>query len=468
MKPRRHSVRPQLETLEGREVPAGNLTVTFAAATHTLTVIGDDSNNDVGFLAAGNDPTRFILASSGTINNSEISYISPTGVRNIIIKMFDGDDYVSFHDVVPMAVQGNLTIDGGDGGNYLLTYDVTVQKNLSITNGANPVGFDQTRLCDLSVGGDVTIANGDGDAATQIFRPTSAGQSIIAGNLRVTNGTGQDSFLLRDTNVGRNVTINNGHGRAGIAGLIDISNNWNTTVRSVIGGSLTVTDRDGDVRSYDRIGDLEVIGNVTLNHGSGKAATLVDGFATALPVLVRGNVTLTGSGANTVSVTASWGRAMGLVVGKNFTAAFGAADDNLKLTNLQVGGTCSLSSGGGSDYVYLTKVQVGGNCTLSLGEGNNYVNLNDSAFARRFTLATGSGNDIAAIEASAGSSSSSEFGGAVRISLGNGLDSCYFAGVDDAKEEIVALGTFVVSSVEFWTEAPSQVVFPFLGRIRFQ
>jgi hypothetical protein len=468
MKPRRHSVRPQLETLEGREVPAGNLTVSFSAATHTLTVIGDDGYNDVGFLAAGTDPTRFILASSGTINDSEISYISPTGVENIVIKMLDGDDYVTFQDTGPMAIQGNLTIDGGDGANYLLTSDLSVQKNLTITNGMNPVGFDQTRLCDVSVGGNVTIANGDGDTVTQIFRPSTAGQSTIAGNLRVTNGTGQDSFLLRDTNVGRNVTINNGHGRGGRAGALDISNNWNTTVRSVIGGSLTVTDRDGDVSPYGRIGDLEVIGNAALNYGSGKATTLVDGFATALPVLVRGNVTLTGSGANTVSVGAGWGRLTGLVVGKNFTMTSAAGDDTINLANLQVGVNCSLSLGDGSDSVYLTGVQVGGNCTLSLGEGNNYVSLNDSNFAHRFTLATGSGNDTAAIEASAGSSSSSEFGGAVKISLGNGLDSCHFAGIADAKEEIVALGTFVVSSVEFWTEAPSHVVFPFQGRIRFQ
>ena len=38
------------------------------------------------------------------------------------------------------------------------------------------------------------------------------------------------------------------------------------------------------------------LGNVTFNHGPGTATTYLDGYQTSLPVIVRGNLRLTGSG----------------------------------------------------------------------------------------------------------------------------------------------------------------------------
>lgn len=74
MNPRRRC-RPRLERLEGRDVP-GNLTVTYAAASRTLTVVGDAGNND---LTVHQDSGGFFILSSTTdsINNNNGPYFPP-------------------------------------------------------------------------------------------------------------------------------------------------------------------------------------------------------------------------------------------------------------------------------------------------------------------------------------------------------------------------------------------------------
>jgi hypothetical protein len=427
MTSRRRSVRPCLESLECRAVPA-NLTVTFAGG--TLTVVGDAATGDnVTVEADRASLTHFTLTSTAdTFNNQPSPFSTPAGVKSFVFKMGSGADSIDFDNASgPIAVQGNVTINGGDGNNSVASTDLTVDKNLSITNGTATTGdVSVIRMTNVSVGGNVTMKSTGGSTSTSIGR-NSVGVSTIKGNVTVTNGTGEDAFTMTDTNVDKNVTINNGHGSSGgIAGYIDIYNLSNTAVRSVIGGNLTDTYLDGSGDGYDGLWDLEVQGNVTLNHGPGAFATFMDGFLTRLPVQIHGNLSILGTGANTVDIGKNdlFGNGSGLTIGKKFTVT---------------------SSGGTAETMSFFNLHVGGNTSFTLGNGGNTVTIDDSEFDGTFTLLSGAGADTVDLETTAGTSAATEFRKAVKVNLGGGGDTINFvatslASTPDAGQALVFWG----------------------------
>src|SRR5262249_16107208 len=146
---------------------------------------------------------------------------------------------------------------------------------------------------------------------------SSAGLSTVGGNLSVINGAGFDSTRVVDINCGGNVAISNGHGDAsGNTGYSAIFNQVNTSMRSVIKGNVTVPNLEGNVTSYDGLWDMEIRGNVAFNHGRGNATMYFDGYVTHVPVLIHGNLSLAGSGVQSVSVGLQY-NITGVVVGKN-------------------------------------------------------------------------------------------------------------------------------------------------------
>lgn len=358
-RPRRSPSAPlAIERLEDRLPLAGNITAVVSGS--TLKITGDAEANVLRVQSVGGDATKFTLSStSGTINNGG-DFTTPTGVKNISLKMLAGDDEVTFRNpdgpiIVPVVVQGNITINGGDGTNHVLAVGLTVQKNLKITNGSNATSADETLLADLDVGGSLAVKNGNGNSITHILHSREAGQSRIARNVTITNGIGQDTNLLVDTNVGGNVTVKSGNGDAnGIAGGTQIFNRENTTTRSVIGGNVSITYKDGRVNESfivaDVIADAEVLGNVTFIHGPGEFATAFDGNIVNQPTLIHGNLTLKGTGPNTVALGGGFKRA-GLSVGKNLTLTTGAAADAVTLNKLVVAGKATFKLGDGANSV---------------------------------------------------------------------------------------------------------------------
>jgi len=425
MRRRTHSVRQYVDRLEARDVPAANLTVTFSPLTHTLTIVGDANDNDVTVKVDPFDLTHFTLNSSDNINGQPSPFSTQSGINNFAFKMLDGNDTVTFDPKVPIFLKGSVSINGGTGVNKVAATHLTVGKNLSVTNAAQTAGLDSVVLIDFSAGGNVLIRNAGGDSYTGINRD-AAGVSTIKGSLTVTNGTGQDSFSLNDTNVDGNVTINNGLGNtAGVAGFVNIYNLDNTAFRSIIGGNLNVTYLDGNANTYDGLWDTEVFGNVTLNHGPGVFTTYMDGYATHLPVLIHGNLTIAGAGANSLGfgTTNGTGTGSGLIVGKRFTL------------------TCG---GGLAEMLAFKNFQVGGDTSITLGNGGNTITIDDSIFGGRFTLVSGVGNDTFNLEATTGTASATEFKKAALINLGSGNDLSRLAynKTPDAGEAVVCLATF--------------------------
>ena len=82
---------------------------------------------------------------------------------------------------------------------------------MTITGGTGMNTFEST---DLSVGKGLAITNTSGGSSTTIARD-GAGFSSIGGNLKITNGAGDDETGIADTNIGGNVTVNDGAGDGG-------------------------------------------------------------------------------------------------------------------------------------------------------------------------------------------------------------------------------------------------------------
>lgn len=345
--------------------------------------------------------------------------------------MLGGDDHVTLdsHDQGlgldgPFLLARNLSVNGGDGANTLTATALSmlfVGGNLTVTNGTNAAGTDSTVLGDVNVRGSVTVANGNGDSDTRIERE-SPGFSLVSGNLTVTNGTGTDSVVLNDTNVGGNFTVKNGSaGAGGVAGHVQTLNVFNTA-RSYVRGNVSVTDMDGDRdAATSGLFDVEVLGNATWALGTGTAKIGFDGLTTSQPTVVRGSLTVAGSGATTVQAGKTFDSA-GLVVGRNLTVTLGA----------------------GSDSLTLFKVQVGGAARFNLGAGTNAVTIDDTLFAGTLNLTAGAGNDTISLDATPGTAGATTFEGAVTMSLGAGDDTLNRAGSTDAGQALVVLGPFVV------------------------
>ncbi|MBO0697932.1 MAG: hypothetical protein J2P46_06040 [Zavarzinella sp.] len=466
MTPRRR--RPRLEPLEGRDTP-GILTFTYVAATRSLTVVGTSSNNQLSINDSGSgqlvlsSATDAFRGSDGLVLNSPMLF--PSRVDNLTVRLLGGDDAVVI-GTNPIRLAGGLVVAGGDGNNTLTVTSLSVDGNLTVTNGAgtdstlmtfvdvggslsvangagdsttaisltgrdhpfvrslavtNGAGTDSTTLTNVNVAGSVAVRNGAGDSHTVIGRDVP-GHSLVGGSVTVTNGTGVDETELADTSVIGNVTVQNGHGGAtGSAGHTWVDNPTNQT-RSVIGGNVSVSYLDGNVTAApDVLLDVQVLGNVTFNHGRGSSDTLVDGDLSALPVIVRGNLTFTGSGRAII---------------RHFSSplTFG----------LIVGGDFRMTAGPGDDMVSLYGAEVGGQTVLNLGDGANIVLVDDSEFHGPVTITTGAGADTVSLDTTAGTAAPTTFERPVLIRLGAGDDRVSLGGPADAMQRLVVFAPFVI------------------------
>lgn len=438
-----------LERLESRDNPS-NFTVNFSGVTHTLTITGDNLNNNLTVTGVGGDATKFSLSSAtDTFNNNPGPLVTPSGVKNIAIVLRDGDDAVTFTNTVPIDLLGNLSIRGGNGATNVTATDMKVEHNVTILNGTNTSGTDVTNLYNPNIGGRLLINNGAGNTNTNVYR-TSPGLSTIGGNASVTNGTGFDDTQFFDINFGGNVTISNGHANAsGNTGHSWIYNFSNTGARSVVKGNVTVSNLDGNVTSYDGIWDTEVLGNVTFNHGAGSVTTYFDAYQTTLPVVIRGSLTMTGTGSNTVKVGTPEYNQTGLIVGKNLT----------------------VTTGGAADALTFNKLEVGGNTRLTLGNGNNTLTIDDSVFTGTFLLMTGTGGDTVNLDHTAGTTASTTFSRAVLLFLGAGDDAVVRAGGGDGNQLLVVLDTFIIhhgsGAGDSTTSTVGHELFPFGTSIQY-
>jgi hypothetical protein len=395
--------RPNLECLENRLTPAGNVTVSVVNG--TLFITGDVASNDI---AINRDVFLRVAVSSGanptTINrqNNPIGFFN---VSNIKIAMGAGDDTVTFNDsATPLALTGFISLSGGAGSNTVIANDLSVGGNFSIINFGN--GNAANTLTNLTVTGSMQITNnapigiappGIGDNVNTFQTTAGSTGNNIHGNLTIINGTGNDDNVLQDMNVGGSVAINNGKGDIAGNGAFTEFVNVNNTARSSIGGSLAIANQTGTINNF--IADISVLGKVNIANGVGAAVTTFTNSALTVPPVFGKSVTITGTGANDISFL---GGAGGLPV---------TIDGGLTIN------TPTVNQG---NDITLNDLNVVGATSITLGTGADTVDIENSTFVNAFTLATGAGDDDVTIQGIAGQTI---FAGFTQVGLGTGANT---------------------------------------------
>src|SRR5262249_35892538 len=189
--------------------------------------------------------------------------------------------------------------------------------------------------------------------------PTGSGFNLF-GALTIVNDAGKDINDVFDSNVQGNVLVDNGladptqfalgiSGKA--AGATQFGNSLNTSVRASIGGNLTILNTNGAIDTSpllepNRIADLEILGNVFVNHGRGQFVTDMTNEGTSLPTLVHHNVTVTGTGTSGVDLGIDvFGRNKGLIISGKPTITTGAGRDTINTFNLEVDRATTMTLG---------------------------------------------------------------------------------------------------------------------------
>lgn len=409
----RRRCRLAVESLEGREVPAGAVTTSLIGG--NLTITGDNLDNQITISQATVGQVTIVGGGTTTVDGGASSTKSFTG--NLAIKLLHGNDTVSFDLTNPIVLPLGLSVFYGASGigtkvtqtTNATTNTLSVAKNLTINYGAGTV---TTTLDNLRVNGNVTVSHGDGDSAfTADSKAAASTFAVIGGNLTVRNKLGQAMNFLADTNVGKNVNFSNGKAVTTIAGSTTIANVVNTTL-ATIQGNLTISNTSGDsTGGGDSVGDVHVMGNATLSLGNGAFKATLANVKGASPMVIDGKLTVSGTvnGTDTISLGAP---VVGLTVGKNLKIKAGSHSATISIDDTAVNGNTNITTGNDADTV-----TIDGNAT---DEG--------STFSGNFNLSTGQGIDSLSINSGAVASTAlTDFELGVSVNLGADNDTLTLA-----------------------------------------
>jgi len=209
---RRLRSRLEIECLEQRCVPAGNLSVVLNGG--TLVIRGDDLSNGVE-VTQGAEAGQFVVTGlnvggATTVNGqAAVTVAGVTG--DVIIDLRGGDDQVVVGDGV--AVPRDLRVRTGLGNDTVTLADVTVGEDLTVETG---LGNDTVSVADVMVGGDSRVETGGGNDTVQIT------DSLFSRELRVILGDGDDALSLGDSMVGGDFRVEGG---AGVDEFTDLGGN---------------------------------------------------------------------------------------------------------------------------------------------------------------------------------------------------------------------------------------------------
>ncbi|MCI0465280.1 MAG: hypothetical protein L0Z62_50805, partial [Gemmataceae bacterium] len=199
--------RPQVEPLETRAVPAGDVAAFLFGG--DLIVVGDSADNAVEILVTdGNLVVQGREGTDITINGG--SRILFEGVDRIAddLRVFlgGGNDLI---DIRGVSVDGNVSIQadgffvGGRGDDQVLLDLLTIDGNLDVSTGG---GDDAVLLERSAVAGDTTISTGSG---ADRFALVAAG---LGGRLTVETGAGDDRAFVTQMGVSGRIRVDTGSG----------------------------------------------------------------------------------------------------------------------------------------------------------------------------------------------------------------------------------------------------------------
>lgn len=269
-----------VQQLEQRENPAGNLTASVSGGVLTLT--GTDQAETFTIVQnLGN--TLTITGTGGTTINTGTDPITTAPATAIRMRLLGGDDTVTLDPSAQLDMNGTVTIDGGNGNN---TVNWFTTSSLMGMKGFQYIGGE----------GSDTVTLGQASAATLISGPVSFSVANGGSTISVTNtiidgeftskaGIGVDGLTLADVTAKRSVNIN--------VGIDDSS--FTATGTSAISGNFSYQATAGN--------DVFSIENMTVNGKGGMKLWCGTGFITptisGLLSLPNGGLTINGQNGET-------------------------------------------------------------------------------------------------------------------------------------------------------------------------
>ena len=215
----------RMESLEGRELLAGDVAVELMASGDLL-VTGDDEANDIvvvsgdnGVLVLGNEGTNIVFNGvSAEFADVELPEGMST-IRDLKLDMLDGDDRVLLEDVTVGRSLKSLLREGDD---WMGLENSTVHRHASISNGP---GTDFVTIESAEVVERLAINAGQGaftfdayemDLARLNINAAEGNDTInvrssqISGDFAAINSAGDDDLSIYETEVGGNFNLTGG------------------------------------------------------------------------------------------------------------------------------------------------------------------------------------------------------------------------------------------------------------------
>jgi hypothetical protein len=308
-------------------IPTGQSQNFFVSFNGVLTVRGDQmaSPNDNITLDASGGGVRVTL-------NNEVAQFEPGAISSIVVNTLSGNDTVNIErSIVPVTVnlgagtdtinvspiarnlntiQGNLTLNGGDGVDTLNVFDNNNSFNETYTLNASNVGRSFSAL--ISYGSLFNFVN-------------------------INGGTGNDTYNVNGTEPGYATTLDTGPG------------NDTVNVRATLGSGITVNTTTGAGGS----------GNDVVNIGNAGSVQGILGAVTIFNDPSRDHVNIDDSADNgNRNVTISTGGVTGL------------SPAAINFTSFSVN-TLSVLGGSGNNTYTVSGRPAGTSVTLNGGAGNN-------------------------------------------------------------------------------------------------
>jgi hypothetical protein len=406
-----------VQSLEGREVPAGVVTASLSP-TGLLTLTGDDAANSI---AVAVTPTAVILTPDLSTTIDDLGTAGPGApgasvtiggvVTSLRATLNGGNDTLGIPTTADLTLPGSVTVDLGDGNNQLALGTSGKIDLGSLTVRAGD-GLDNISLSGgggkgSRVAGAATIALGDGNTTVNVTAVDFQGPAGV----RLTAGEGDDHQLTQTTVTG-GLTVRGQTGPEPDPTAVDATLSSATVSGPV---HLTGTARGAAVLATV-IGDFTV-GGLTLRSAGPSVLNVQPGvkLSTAGDVLVTG---FSGAGLElqqaeldarnlTVSssdLEANFVQTRGAAVNRsllNLTGALAVRSPSQAAVEISdgtaaVGGNLTVAGGGVSASVVASgkSLSVGGNLTVTAPTGfNSNIDLQATEVHGNLTMTGGPGND---------------------------------------------------------------------------
>lgn len=353
--------RLQLERLERRENPAGNIQTANVGGILTLT--GTDQAEE--FTVQSGGAGSFVLTGLNGTKIDGVPSLTTGPATTIKMNLLGGADRVTVSAVI---MTGALTVNAGDGDNQF-TLDNSVGVGVSYAAGE---GLDTVLIVSSSLTGSVSVTGGGGGSSVTIS------QTNVDGAVSCKAGPGSDALMLTASAVDKDVLFDAGAGGSS-ATVANTAVVGNLTYKATEGADgLTMTNASvGGKAGVVFTGGLGAA-NLTLS-----ASEVAVGGLTVSGVNNSSTVSHTGSGSlvggdlkvSNGSVTVTNGAEL-LARNVAFTAAdalsvntTGAAGEWNVSGNLALAATSPIGQIGGAGVALFDKLSVGGRLTATATRG---------------------------------------------------------------------------------------------------